>query len=281
MDCSAIADHLSPLADGELESEKVESVRAHLDKCPRCKKLLQDHMNIKQFLPQILPFEKAPPGLRSAILERLGSSPVSDFFYAFFARLRAQPFLASAVAVSVFLAVFASVLWVVNSRRLPPLIREVLAHHADYNHPLDVVSADPARIAQELYVRLKRKVPVSDLRAKRCSLVGFSQCPICSRSAVKLKYNRRHSDSPQKVAELSLFVVPVAREREVASLCKPATLREKRIDGETYGYCETGSGRVIFWWDDDAVFLLTSELELPILFDAASEIRRQGNDDEP
>jgi anti-sigma factor (TIGR02949 family) len=82
MDCSAMGDHLSSLADGELEGGNAESVWAHLRKCPRCNRLFHNHVNLKQLLRKMLPVEKAPPGLRSAVLDRLNSLRMREFFHA-------------------------------------------------------------------------------------------------------------------------------------------------------------------------------------------------------
>lgn len=268
MDCSAAADHLSPLADGELEHDQAETVRAHIQKCPRCSRLFQGHVNVKRLVPRMLPLQKAPPGLKSAILDSLESRRRRDFLHVLFARLRAQPFLGSAVAVTVFLAIFASVIWLMNSRRLPPLIREALGYHAEaHQYPLEVASADAGRLTRELTLRLKRKISVPDLRSKRCVLVGFRQCPVCCKSGVEIRYGHPS-------ANLSLFVVPSCTEEETATLCRPDTMRQKRMDGQTYFYCQIKSGRAIFWREDDNLFLVTSTLALPDFFETAREIRR-------
>jgi len=268
MDCTNVADHLSPLADGELEAEMAESVRAHLQKCPRCRRLFQTHRDIKTLVSRLLPIQKAPPGLKSAILESLPSSRTGHFFYVLFARLRAQPFLASAVAVTVFLGLFAFVILLVNSKRLPPLIREALLHHAEaHEYPLEVAGADPAKLEQELRRRFKREINVPDLKAKQCVLLGFRQCPVSTKPAAEIRYSHPNSN-------LSLFVVPVNGKEEIARLCKPGTLQVKKMDGQTYFYCDAKDGHAICWWNEDDVFLLTSTLNLPALFDAAKEVRR-------
>lgn len=267
MDCSAIADHLSPLADDELEQEMAERVRAHLDECPSCKRLLRDHMTIKQLLPQKLPFEKAPPGLRSAVLDQLDASPVNDFFHGLFTRLRAQPFLASGVAVTVFLAAFAGVLLVMNSHRLPPLVREVIAHHAEASqHAIEVPGTDAAQLSRVLRERFDRDISVPDLTSKDCTLMGASRRPVCDRSAIGIRYGH-----PK--ANVMLFVVSEARQEDFTSLCKPGTLQTKKINGETYFYCETKSCRAILWWENDDIILMTSCLPLPEPFETAREVR--------
>jgi len=268
MDCSAIAGHLSPLADGELEQETAERVRAHLHECPHCNRLLQDHLTIKQLLPQKLPFEKASPGLKSAILDGLNASPVSDFFHVLFARFRAQPFLASGVAVTAFLAVFASVLLWMNRHGLPPLVREVIAHHAEASqHPLEIVTADASELARQIGLRWRRNIGVPDLSSKDCTLMGASRCPVSGRSAVEMRYGH-----PK--AKVTLFVISGARKEDFTGLCKPGTLRKKRIGGKTYYYCETKSCRAIVWWEDDYIIVMTSCLPLPEPFETAREIRR-------
>ncbi len=267
MDCSSAAEHLSPLADGELQQDVAEGVRAHLQKCPRCHGLFQTHQDVKRLVSRLLPVQKAPPGLKSAILASLPSSRMSSFLHVLFARLRAQPFLASAVIVTAFLAVFASVILLMNSKRLPPLVREALLHHAEADeYPLEVAGADPTKVEQELRRRLNRDIAVPDLKAKQCLLLGFRQCPVCERPATEIRYTHPN-------ANLSLFVVRTDGKAEIARLCKPGTLQVKKIDGQTYFYCDAKDGHVICWWKEDDVFLLTSTLGLPALFDAAREVR--------
>lgn len=267
MDCGQIAEHLSPLADNELEPETAEKVRAHLDGCPQCEVLLRNHVKIKRLIPQLLPFQKAPAGLRVTILERLDASPTNDFFHAFFSRLRAQPFVASGVAVTAFLGVFAFALVFVNSHRLPPLIREVMAHQAGASqHPLRIVTGDAAQLSREISDRFDQEIAVPDLRAKNCALMGCQVCPLCERSSVEIRYGHPKSD-------ISLFVVPDASESDFVKLCKPGALRAKRLNGKTYYYCEMKSSRAILWWENNSVTVMTSSLPFPEHFDTATVIR--------
>lgn len=269
MDCGQIAQYLSPLADNELEPEIAERVRAHIDDCPHCETLLQNHLRIKRLLPRILPFQKAPPGLRSTILEGLDASPATDFIHAFFSRLRAQPFVASGVAVTAFLAVFAFALGFLNSHRLPPLIREVMAHHADASqHPLRIATGDAAKLSQEISARFDKEIAVPDLRAKDCALMGSEICSLCDRSSLEIRYGHAKSN-------VSLFVVPDASEDDFVQLCKPSTLRKKQIDGKTYYYCETKASRAIVWWEKNSIVLMTSSLPLPDPFETATVIREK------
>jgi anti-sigma factor (TIGR02949 family) len=266
MDCGEIADHLSPLADEELEREKADRVRAHLTDCPRCNRHFQNLLHLKRRLPEILPFETSPPGLRSAILDRLEASSRNDFLHAFFSRLRAQPFLASAVGVTVFLALFASALWFVHSRSMPPLIREVLFNHTEtYQPPLEFVSADASRLTRELSLRMRKQVEVPGL--KECTPMGFRQCPLSGKSAVEIRYGHRQ-------AILSLFIVPEMKNDEVKKLCNDGCFRKKEIDGKMYGYCEAESCGAVFWSENGRVVVVTSTLGTSFLFDVAGQIRR-------
>ena len=266
MNCGEIADHLSPLADEELERVKADRVRAHLSDCPPCNRHFQSLLHLKRRLPEILPFRTSPPGLRSAILDRLGSSARGDFFHVFLSRLRAQPFLASAVGVTVFLALFASALLFVHSRSMPPLIREVLFSHTEtYQPPLEFVSADAGKLTRELSLRMRRKVEVPGL--KECTPMGFRQCPLSGKSAVEIRYGHRQ-------AILSLFIVPEMRSGEVKRLCKDGCYRKKEINGKMYGYCEAESCGAVFWSENESVFVVTSTLGTSFLFDVAGAIRR-------
>lgn len=269
MDCGQIAEHLSPLADSELEPEIAEKVRAHLDGCPQCEVLLRNHMKIKRLLPELLPFQKASERLRVTILERLDASPTNDFFHAFFSRLRAQPFVASGVAVTAFLGLFAFALVLMNSHRLPPLIREVMAHHAGASqHPLRIVTGDAVQLSRQLSARFDQEIAVPDLRGKDCALMGCEVCPLCEKSSVEIRYGHPKSD-------ISLFVVPDASESDFVKLCQPDALREKRLNGKTYYYCEVKSSRAILWWENNSVTVMTSSLPFPEHFDTATEIREK------
>jgi anti-sigma factor (TIGR02949 family) len=268
MDCGQIAEYLSPLADNELEPEIAEKVRAHLNGCPHCETLLQNHVKIKQLLPRLLPFQKTPAGLRSTILERLDASPVNDFVHAFFSRLRAQPFVASGVAVTAFLTVFAFAVVFMNSHRLPPLIREVMAYHAEASQHLLRIPPDPNRLTKVISERFNRDIVVPDLSKSDCTLRGWEECPVCERSAVEVHYGH-----PK--ANVCLFVVPDVSEDDFVELCKPGTLGAKQINGKTYYYCETRACRAIVWWEDDFIVLMTSCLPLPDPFETATAVRER------
>ncbi len=268
MDCGVFTDHLSPFADNELDQEMAEQVRGHLDECPRCQRLVRGHMTIKQLLPRKLPFEQAPPGLRAAVLDQLDASPSRDFFHGLFSRLRAQPFLASGVAVSAFLAVFAGILLVMNSHRLPPLLQDVLAHHVGAaQHPIEVPGTDASQLAGVLREKFDIDISIPDLSAKGCALMGASRCPLCDRPAIGIRYGH-----PK--ANVMLFALSEAHREDFPRICKAGTLQEKKIDGETYFYCETKSCRAILWWEKNDIIIMTSCLPFPDPFETAAEVRR-------
>jgi len=271
MDCSGIADHLSPLFDGELESEKAEYVREHLARCPRCNKIFQAHKDVKRLLSQKLLLEKAPPRLRSALLRRLEGSPAGGFFRVLVNRLRERPLVASGMATVLLVVILASVLSIMNAPHLPPPLLELLAHYAEAQHPpLEVVSADVGHVAQKMSERLKIKVNVADLKSRWCSLMGARKCPCSGRPAVEIRYLH-------PAGNLSFFMLPDAGEKALAKLCKSGTLQKKRMDGGTYLCCETKCGKAILWMEGDDVFAVMSGhcLDSAVsLFDIARQIRK-------
>ncbi len=273
MDCSGIADHLSPLLDGELESAEAEIVRAHLAECPRCRKSYNDHTNVKQLLSRKLLFKNTPPGLRSAILDGLGSSGMGDFFHTFLARLRAKPLVASGLAVLVLLAIWVSVLLLPTSHRFAPVLLGLLDNYAEASlAPLDVLSADAGHLAKKMSQSLNRNISVADLKGKWGFLVGARKCPICHKDAVEIRYLH-------PAGNFSHFMVLDAGKKAIAELCKSRELEEKRIDGAIYLYCEKACGRVIVWWEGDDIFVVRSGLRLPS-FDIARDIRSLCCEDE-
>jgi len=270
MDCSGIADHLSPLVDGELESEKAESVRAHLATCPFCRKTFQDHMSVKQLLSRKLLFEKAPPGLRAALLDQLDSLHVGGVFVTFLAGLRARPLVATGLAAILLVAIFASVLLLGDSRGLPPLLVEVLDHYAEASQvPLEVVSADAGHLAQVMSRSVKRDIGVADLKSNWCFLMGARKCPRCRWHAVEIRYLH-------PAGNVSCFMFSEVGKKAIAKLCKAGILREKRVDGRTYLTCKTDCGRAVLWMEGDRAFVVVSDFSLPSVcpFRIAGEIRK-------
>jgi mycothiol system anti-sigma-R factor len=269
MDCSGIADHLSPLLDGELEGEKAESVRAHLAQCPRCRKAFQDHGKVKRLLSEKLFLEQAPARLKSAILDRLDSLSTGDFFSRMSARLRARPRVVWSTAAVLLAGVVWSVLQMVNHYHLPPLLLELAGHHAETKQPpLEVVSADPGEVARTIGRMLNREVGVADLKSQWCFLIGARRCPAC-RNAAEVRYLH-------PAGSFSYFLVWDAGEKAIRKLRKLETVREERMDGGECLCCNLKCGRTIFWWQDDDIFAVRSGpcLPYPHLLDIAGEIRK-------
>jgi anti-sigma factor (TIGR02949 family) len=266
MDCDRFTDHLSPLVDGELEKEHAKSVRAHLAECPRCNKSYHDHLHVKHILSTKLFLEKAPPSLRTAILDRLETPRIGDFLHIFFSKLRAKPFLAATVGVTIFLAAFAAVIALVNSHQLPPLVREALAHHVETDQPLNIVDRDAGKVSRVISSMVGRTVWVPDMRCKRLSLVGGRQWAVCGKLGAHIRY-------VHPASYVELFIVPVPRKEEISKLCKPATLEEEQVGGNSYFHCSANCGRVVMWWAGDSVFLVACDLDLSNVLDIACEVR--------
>jgi anti-sigma factor (TIGR02949 family) len=266
MDCNRITDHLSPLVDGELEGEHAENVRAHLAECPRCNKSYHDRLHVKHILSTKLFLEKAPPSLRTAILDRLETPRIGDFLYFFFSKLRAKPFLAATVGVTIFLAAFAAVIALVNSHQLPPLVREALAHHVETDQPLNIVDRDAGKVSRAMSSMLGTTVGVPDLRSKRLLLVGGKQWSVCGKLGAHIRY-------VHPASYVELFIVPVPRKEEIPKLCKPDTLQKEQVGGNSYFHCNANCGRVVMWWAGDSVFLVTSDLDFLYALDIACEVR--------
>ncbi len=269
MDCSGIGEHLSPLLDGELEADKAETVRAHLAKCPRCRKSFRDHMRVKQLLSQKLRFKEAPPAVRAVILDRLGSPGWRDFFYFVPAKLRAKPLIASGLAAMVLIVLSALVVLLPGSHGFSPFFSELLDHHAEASQPsLEVVGADVAYVSKKMSTRLKKKIAVADLKNTWGFLLGARRCPKCRRDAVEVRYLHPAGD-------FSLFMVLNAGKRTIGKICRSGKLQEKRIDGRRYLYCKCKCGKVILWWEGNNIFAVRSCPCFPStsLTDMAREIR--------
>lgn len=252
MDCSGIGDHLSPLLDGELEAEKAETVRAHLAKCPHCRKSFRDHMRVKQFLSHKLLFKEAPPGLRAAILDTLHSPQPSGLFHLLGGRLRAKPLMASGLAVTVLIMLSVLVLLLPGSHSLPPVLSELLDRYGEASQPsLEVVSADVAYVGKKVSESLKKEIGVADLKNTWGFLLGARKCPVCRRNAVEVRYLHPAGD-------VSSFMVLNAGKRTISNLCTSGKLQERRIDGERYLYCECECGKVILWWEGGDIFVVRS-----------------------
>jgi mycothiol system anti-sigma-R factor len=270
MDCSGIANHFSPLLDGELEREKAERVRAHLAECRHCNKSFQDHMAVKRLLSQKLLFEKAPPGLRSGILDRLDSPRAGDFFPLLLAKIRSKPILASGTAVTAVVGALAYALFFTNPKGLPPLIAQVLRGHATaYHAALDIASEDVGEIARGIGPRVRRNIGVPDLKSKWCFLLGARACPLCGNPGAEMRYLH-------PAGSISFFLVSHAGERTITRLRHCGKLKKKRIGDRSYLYCERTCGRFISWWEGDDIFTVTSDVCLPsaFVFEVAREIRQ-------
>jgi anti-sigma factor (TIGR02949 family) len=269
MDCSEIADRLSPFLDGELEGDEAEGVGMHLEECASCKKRYQDHQWVKEVLARKLSFQKAPPRFRSDLLDRLGTPTGGGSLALFIEKLRARPLMASGLAMCA-VVILASVVTLMNSVHIPPALANLLHHSAEaFESPLDVSSADVGFVSRRMSRALGKKVKVPDLTCKRCTLEGARQCPDCECDSLEARY--RHP-----AGKISFYMFSDVGKRAVSKLCKSGSLRKKSVDGRTYLTCNTDCGRFVLWMEKDDVCVVVSDFSVSSAcpFDIAGEIRK-------
>jgi anti-sigma factor (TIGR02949 family) len=86
MRCSQAGKHLSPYIDGELETEEIIRLEAHLAKCDQCSGKLDEIKRLHGLFMQVERFS-APPGFRARVMERVNGQPEKVFsLYPYFAR---------------------------------------------------------------------------------------------------------------------------------------------------------------------------------------------------
>ncbi len=268
MDCSGIAELISPLLDGELKGDEADKVTAHVDKCAACSEIVQGHQTVKRLITEKLPFHKASPRLRSAVRQQIGPRSHQGAFSIFLRGLRPKPLIASGVATLLVIGLTLAVIFT-NSPRVPPLLLQLVQGHAEANQaPLEFVGASTGDIATQISRVLKRQVVVADLDSRWCFLIGARRCPRCNNPSVEIRYYH-------PAGRLSLFMLSGVNQKAVAKLCKSGSLHKREVNGATYLTCRTDCGRVVLWMDGEDAYVVKCDFSLPAVcpFEIAGDIR--------
>ena len=139
--------------DGEVDAVAAADLERHTERCPECRALLADLEQWRTRLRRELPYEQAPPQLRTriaAMLEREPQIPAAAAAPARVRPWRTRPFWVGASS-GLGAALAASVAWlllapmVLRSAPPAPLLDELVAAHVRSlmpQHLTDVVSTD-------------------------------------------------------------------------------------------------------------------------------------------
>jgi anti-sigma factor RsiW len=197
MNCKEAESLLDAYVDRELDVVTSLEIETHLQACPACARVCENHLALRSALHSSQLYFGAPEGLHKrihgALLERerqeggKGRSPLSWWW--------SSRWLAAAAS----LAVIAFAVWRVPSVFRPGraedlIAREVVSSHIRSlmpNHLTDVPSSDQHTVKPWFNGRLDFSPPVKDLAAAGFPLVGGRLDYLGNRPVAALVYQRR------------------------------------------------------------------------------------------
>ena len=191
MDCRDAQNLLDGYCDGELDLARTLDIERHLQECPGCRQIQQNHHALHAALTEPSLYFKAPPNLHKR-LRGAARAAIVDV-----PRYRVSAWRGASVAAAS--ACVALLLWVLISLPARPaaddlLAQEVVSGHIRSlmaNHLTDVPSSDNHTVKPWFDGKLDFAPPVTDLTKQGFPLVGGRLDYIGSKSVAALVYQRR------------------------------------------------------------------------------------------
>jgi anti-sigma factor RsiW len=187
MNCEE-ADHLlDPYLDRELDPALSLRLEQHLDDCPVCRSLLQEHLDFQSFFRSNAPAYTAPPQLRTNVLAAVRHQRVKSELTIF-----RKPWIYAAAALA--LGFFALTIFIPDHAK--ELSSQAVARFTQSlatSHLVDITSADQQVLKPWFAAKLKFTPPLSDLQSSGYALLGGRTDFIENRPVAALVYQRDKS----------------------------------------------------------------------------------------
>src|SRR5437879_10123909 len=229
--------------DGELDLVRSMEIEGHLNRCPACSQVYENHQALRSAIRARAPYFKAPAGLhqrvRSTVRQASKAEPASRVVTWRAPWRPAWNLLGLAAAL-----VIAVLTWSVSARLWSPsadelLAQEVLDSHVPSlmaNHLTDVPSSDQHTVKPWLDTKLDFAPVVADLSSDGFPLVGGRLDYLDNRPVAALVYQRRKHF-------INLFVWPAE---------SGSTGADKRITRQGY--------QLLHWVDSDFNYWAVSDV---------------------
>lgn len=172
MNCHETRELLGAYADGELDAVRNLEIERHLQSCPSCTEIYEEHRALAEAIARRAPRFAAPAALPEQVMARLRAET---------GERRVVPFLQRngravwAIAAVAFIGLFVAGILFSRRGESDLLAKEIVASHVRSlmaNHLADVVSTDRHTVKPWFDGKLDFSPPVVDLAAEGFPLVG-------------------------------------------------------------------------------------------------------------
>lgn len=251
MTCVEFRARLHPYVDGELSVHETVAADAHVAGCGPCGVLGDDERRLHTLLRR-QPRDIVPAEFRAALRLRLRREPSRG------AKRSWQTVVSAAAAAAAMVAVL-----VLPTRHDPPVIAELVDKHSAYaqvDQPAELVSSNPADIADWFRQRAALHVTVPDYSPAHIRLVGGRLAEAYERPAAYLFYEKGRT-------LLSVFTVGLP-EAGAGMQGSPISYR-----GDIYVRYERSGFRAVSWVEGRTLFGLVSRLDYDALLECADTLK--------
>jgi mycothiol system anti-sigma-R factor len=184
IDCQKIREYLYPFIDGELDEQKIASIKDHLSKCPLCKLEVKNEQEADAIFRSCFPQETASYELKEKILQRVreeaGKAP----------SLRISSILKPAVAVAAVLVV---AYFAFTSRTSEAMYENAVNDHmrlVQSGAAPDIRASVPDELMRQLQGRVSFSILVPDLSAQGAELKGACLCRLTDKGSAHIIYEK-------------------------------------------------------------------------------------------
>lgn len=243
IDCQKLREYLYPFIDGELDREKIASVKEHISRCPLCKMEVKNEEEVNQIFKSCFPKEYASYEFKEKLLARVREeSQKKKGVFSFLPHTQA-------VAAAVVAFILLGLIYIYVSRPFP-VFQSAFGAHIEMTQGKvrpEVTSSDPKEILQALQPRFDFKVNVPDLSSHGAQLTGACVCHFRKKSAVHIIYDKEGY-------KISAFIFS----SEGLKMPKAKKVPMKRQEFYIMNYKGYNS---IFWSDQGIGCVITSDMD--------------------
>lgn len=202
MNCQETQQIIDAYADGELDAARNLEFERHLQSCPACSKIYDEHRALAEALARHAPRFTAPAALREQIMATLRAETGERRVLPFRQRNRTAIWAIAAVAV---IGLFVAGILLTRRSESDLLTKEIVASHVRSlmaNHLADVVSTDRHTVKPWFDGKIDFAPSVVDLASEGFPLVGGRLDYLDEHPVAALVYGRQKHI-------INLFVWPV------------------------------------------------------------------------
>jgi mycothiol system anti-sigma-R factor len=167
MNCKEAGRLLDSYLDNELELSPRLELKQHLSLCPACWRLARERQELRNFVREIAPTDKAPPELRTKVLAALRREQAKQTF-----EFLRQPWIYAAALFVLSLSLSLNILFPNAGKEASRQAVVRHSHSISADHLVYVASANPQVVKSWLKAKLDFSPPVIAFPAPGYALLG-------------------------------------------------------------------------------------------------------------